>query len=201
MPKRKSRGERYRQAAGLYETPDEFESDLDEVHEELSDWVDEQTEEGETIPATRVMEQESGLEGLFEDDCPNCGGLLVDAGDTVFCPSCSDDLFHEETEAKRNTFYPFQKPVLETWRPGWDLLRSPVGSGSPQPKQPAKKKTIQRASRRCPRPTCNKKVKATANYCKSCGIRLDNYCPNPKCNKRVQKTANYCDGCGHQLKS
>jgi hypothetical protein len=68
-------------------------------------------------------------------------------------------------------------------------------------KQPAKKNAAPRTSRHCPNPKCKKKVRATASYCKSCGIRLDNYCPNPKCNKRVQKTANYCDGCGHQLKS
>ena len=108
------------------------------------------------------------------------------------------------------------RPLYRSWRPP----RRTGSDGTPEPserlhraqrqwwaekaksKQPAKKKkTAPRTSRLCPNPKCKKKVRATASYCKSCGIRLDNYCPNPKCNKRVQKTANYCDGCGHQLKS
>lgn len=69
---------------------------------------------------------------------------------------------------------------------------------SPSPKRPAKKKkTAPRTSRHCPK--CDKKVQKTADYCKSCGIRLGAYCPS--CKTKVQKTANYCYRCGHQLKS
>jgi hypothetical protein len=157
--------------------------------------------------------------------CPYCIDKTVDfrvevnhAGQTglesdVFCSRCSRWLQRHQVldgELSPSDYVPVS---IGRDKLGWvsvyelqdDVLQDDVlQDGTPEssdPKQPAKKKTAPRSSRRCPRPTCNKKVKATASYCKSCGIRLDNYCPNPKCNKRVQKTANYCDGCGHQLKS
>ena len=140
--------------------------------------------------------------------CPYCRDKTVDfrhesdgiEGD-VFCSRCSRWLqWHQvlDGELSPSDYVPVS---IGRDKLGWVSVRE-LQDDTPEssdPKQPAKKKSAPRISRRCPK--CDKKVQKTADYCKSCGIRLDSYCPNPKCNKRVQKTANYCDGCGHHLKS
>ena len=144
--------------------------------------------------------------------CPYCIDKTVDfrhesdgiEGD-VFCSRCSRWLqWHQvlDGELSPSDYVPVSIGRDELgWGPVYELQDEELQDDTPEssdPKQPAKKKkTAPRISRRCPK--CDKKVQKTADYCKSCGVRLGDYCPS--CKTEIQNTADYCYRCGHHLKS
>lgn len=200
---------------GLEETSEE-EVDSQELLNEFADDYDEGeyswelTEEEEALRET-LEGAEVGVAGF----CPDCGEELHAEGGAGFCPRCSKSLFHEPGESVDSV----TDPEAGKYEPPWWFRSSPARQEeesfdeqaphtsktykdrvlrSPSPQRPAKKKkTAPRTSRHCPK--CDKTVQKTADYCKSCGIRIDAYCPS--CKTKVQKTAKFCYRCGHQLKS
>src|SRR5881296_3433791 len=47
----------------------------------------------------------------------------------------------------------------------------------------------------CPR--CQAEIRQGAQFCRSCGVRLEAVCP--KCHARVEEGSRFCDACGAQL--
>src|SRR3989475_6231322 len=47
----------------------------------------------------------------------------------------------------------------------------------------------------CPR--CRAEIRQGAQFCRSCGVRLEAVCP--KCHARVEEGSRFCDACGAQL--
>jgi len=194
------------------------------------DLTEEESERGEGICSScfpRELSEESEPDYMDNGWCPYCVDKTVDLSlsyvgfgrpswvvesyEDLLCSSCSRRLQGHQVLKAELSPCDYQPVPLDGGELGWDatfpthelppprdLLQEDMPVSS-DPNRAAKKKPALRVSRRCPK--CDKRVQKTADYCKSCGIRLDSYCPNPKCNKKVQKTANYCYRCGHHLRS